>query len=246
MLNSEPEIEKKEAGLSGKIILITGGSGGIGQAVCAALAARDAVVIDASIDYIGRPADFHFSEGQISKIGADITDPESVAALFAWIDGNFGRIDVLINNAGLFLFKPMLEIDPKAWRKVLAVNLDGAFYCIREALLRMSQTGGGQIINIGSVAGQVALPSNGAYGTSKAGLKMLTELVNTEFASKGIKATWLALGAVETDLWTTLDQNTDEMLSPGQVADSLLFIIQQNMYGRLEEFCLLPNYRYRI
>lgn len=233
--------------LSGKIVLVTGGSGGIGRAICAALATSGAAVIDASVEYLDLAPDICKSQAGISRIGVDVANPASVTALFARIDEYFGqKIDVLINSAGLFLFKPLLEIGPEEWRNVLSVNLDGAFYCSREALLRMTKTGFGQIINIGSIAGQLPLPGNGVYGTSKAALKMLTEMLHTEFAEQGIKASWLALGAVETNLWATSDRKTLEMLQPERVANAVLFIIQQNMEGRLEELCLLPDYRYRL
>lgn len=241
-----PNIEAEKNALSGKVILVTGGSGGIGRAICTTLANAGACVIDASVEYAGQDPDIRPFPGEISRIGVDVSAPASVAELFARVDEQFGQIEILINNAGLFLFKPILEISPEAWRKVLSVNLDGAFYCSREALLRMTKTGFGQIINIGSIAGQLPLPHNGVYGTSKAGLKMLTEMINTEFAGQGIKASWLAFGAVETNLWTTSGRETRQMLQPERVAASVLFIIQQNMEGRLEELCLLPDYRYRL
>jgi len=241
-----PNFDAGEGFLSGKIILVTGGSGGIGRAICAALTTKRASVIDASVEYIGQTPDIRYASGEIYRTGVDVADPASVAALFARIDEQFGQIDILINNAGLFLFKPMLEISPEEWRNILSVNLDGAFYCCREALLRMTKAGCGQIINVGSIAGQAPLPGNGVYGTSKAALKMLTELLHTEFAGQGIKASWLALGAVETNLWAASDRENREMLQPDRVAKSILFIIQQNMEGRLEELCLLPDYRYRL
>lgn len=231
--------------LFGKTVLVTGGSGGIGRAICHALAGFGACVADASIEYREQQPLFRVAPGEISRRGVDVSDDVDVARLFNNLDQHFGRIDILINNAGGFLFKSLLEIEPQEWRNLMAVNLDGAFFCTREALQRMVKNGGGQIINIGSIAGQLPLPGNAAYGTSKAALKMLTEIIHAEYAAQGIKASWLALGAVDTGLWNNLDAVTRERLQPERVAEAVIFMIRQNITGRLEELCLLPDYRYQ-
>ncbi len=228
-----------------RIVLVTGGSGGIGSAICNALAQQSAVVIDASIDSPGKEPEKAPVAGQIYHKPTDVTDPGSVRSLFEWMDLRFGGIDILINNAGVFLFKPVAEIIFEEWRRTMNVNLDGPFLCIRESLQRMIPQKQGQIINIGSVSGRTPLPNNAAYGASKAAIGMLTRIINEEYAGQNIKASLLTLGAVSTGIW---DQSpgvdTREMITPGQVAAAVCFIIEQNLVSRLEELTLMPNFRF--
>lgn len=224
---------------------MTGGTGDIGSAIFTSLAQKGALVIDASMDSPEEEPEAQIVSGCIYHKRTDISDPTRVGVLFEWIDRRFGGIDILVNNAGVFLFKPLAEITFEEWRRTMGVNLDGAFLCIRESLQRMVPRNQGQIINIGSISGQTPLPGNAAYGTSKAAISMLTRIINEEYAGRNIKASLLALGAVATRVWgQSPGVDTGNMITPGQVAAAVCFIIEQNWVNRLEELTVLPDFRF--
>jgi len=126
----------------------------------------------------------------------DVAVPDQVDAAVAATVARFGGIDALINNAGVAVFKPILETTPAEWSRVLDVNLTGPFLCARAAVPRMGQ--GGAIVNIASISGQRASTLRVAYGTSKAGVMHLTKQMAAEFASLGIRANCVAPGPVDT------------------------------------------------
>lgn len=227
-----------------KVIVVTGGSKGIGYAICNLLRDNGAIVIDASIEAV--TCEFEsVTAGKIYQKQTDITSEQSVADLFTWIDHYFAGIDVLINNAGVFLFKPLAEISFGEWQHTTRTNLDGTFLCTKECLLRMLPKNQGQIINIGSISGQLPLANNGAYGTSKAAVKMLTQIINQEYGGQGIKASVLILGAVSTELWNSYPGiDKSKMISTEKVASTILYMIEQNGADRMEEICLLPSFRF--
>jgi glucose 1-dehydrogenase len=191
--------------LTGKRALVTGGNSGIGEAVAAALAAAGA---DVAINYISHPEAAEAGAEAIRKLGrraltvkADVADAAAVAAMFAAIDGEWGGIDILVNNAGIDGPRALSwESDLDAWRKVMDVNLFGAFHCAREALKRMVAQKAGVVLNKTSVHEVVAWGGYSAYATSKAGLSMLTKTLAQEAAPFGVRVVALAPGAIKTPI----------------------------------------------
>lgn len=128
----------------------------------------------------------------------DVSDADGVAAAIASINRHFGRLDALVNNAGVAVFAPVLETSDADWRRIMAVNLTGPFLCTKAAAPLMREHGGGAIVNITSISAVRASTLRSAYGTSKAGLAHLTKQLAVELASLGIRVNGVAPGPVET------------------------------------------------
>ena len=128
----------------------------------------------------------------------DVADPKTAPRAVAEIAERFGRLDALVNNAGIAIFKPILEVSYEDWSRVLAVNLTGPFLCTQAAAPLMRDSGGGAIVNITSISGLRASTLRTAYGTSKAGLAQLTQQQAIELASLGIRVNAVAPGPVDT------------------------------------------------
>lgn len=131
-------------------------------------------------------------------IHCDVSDAAAVAAAMAAVNSRFGRLDALVNNAGIAVFAPLLETEDEDWNRVLAVNLTGPFLCTKAAASLMREHGGGAIVNITSISAVRASTLRSAYGTSKAGLAHLTKQLAVELASLGIRVNAVAPGPVDT------------------------------------------------
>jgi NAD(P)-dependent dehydrogenase (short-subunit alcohol dehydrogenase family) len=131
-------------------------------------------------------------------IHCDVSDAAAVATAMAALSSRFGRLDALVNNAGIAIFAPLLETEDQDWNRVLAVNLTGPFLCTKAAASLMREHGGGAIVNITSISAVRASTLRSAYGTSKAGLAHLTKQLAVELASLGIRVNAVAPGPVDT------------------------------------------------
>jgi len=192
--------------LTGKVALVTGASRGIGRAIAVALAARGAHVVavarannaDATVEAI------RAAGGQATAVGADVTDPASVEAMLAAALQHTGRLDVLVNNAGIARDQLMLRMKRADWDEVLATNLTAAFTIVQAALKPMIRQRGGRIISIGSVVGQMGNAGQANYAASKAGLIGFSKAVAREVASRQITVNVVAPGLVATDMTQAL------------------------------------------
>ena len=128
----------------------------------------------------------------------DVSDAEAIATAMADVSRRFGRLDALVNNAGVAVFAPLLETSDEDWNRVLAVNLTGPFLCTKAAAPLMREHDGGAVVNITSISAVRASTLRSAYGTSKAGLAHLTKQLAVELASLGIRVNGVAPGPVET------------------------------------------------
>ena len=195
--------------LDGRVAAITGGASGISRAAADAFAVAGASVAVLDIDAAG--ADAAAAELAAAGAGAsshhlDVADADGVAAAFAAIEERYGRIDVLVNGAGVAARQPAEDMAVETWDRVIAVNLTGAFLCSREAGRRMLAAGSGSIINIASVMGFVGNPlyPNVAYNTAKGGLVNLTRTLAVEWAARGVRVNGIAPSGVHTPLTTKL------------------------------------------
>jgi NAD(P)-dependent dehydrogenase (short-subunit alcohol dehydrogenase family) len=182
-----------------KVALVTGAARGIGLATTKRFLADGwrVALLDIDSDTLSRthaalPAD------KTIAICCDVADAAGVTAAVARIAQTFGRLDALINNAGIAIFKPILDVTYEDWSRVLAVNLTGPFLCTQAAAPLMREAGGGAIVNITSISGLRASTLRTAYGTSKAGLAHLTQQQAIELASLGIRVNAVAPGPVDT------------------------------------------------
>jgi meso-butanediol dehydrogenase / (S,S)-butanediol dehydrogenase / diacetyl reductase len=165
-------------GLAGKRVVVTGGTSGIGAATCRRFLEEGARVV--SIALAGEEP----VEGLTGALHADAAEPAQVAEAFAAADELLGGLDVLVANAGFSIRHPFLEIAPEEWRRVLAVNLDGAFHCAQEGARRMVAGDGGAILMTASTNGLVGHPLYADYNASKAGVIALARTMALELAPK--------------------------------------------------------------
>ena len=169
-------------GLQGKRVLITGGAGGIGTATAARFLEEGARVVVLDRDEAARERVARQLPALSGTIGADVADAEAVARAFAALDGQLGGLDVLINNAGISMRHPFMDITPDEWRQVIEVNLNGMFFAAQQAARRMLAGGGGVILNMGSTNGLMGYPFYADYNASKAGAIELTRSMALELA----------------------------------------------------------------
>jgi glucose 1-dehydrogenase len=199
--------------LSGKVAIVTGGNTGIGKAIVLALAGQGANVV---IDYVADPAATEELEKQVVALGeravgvdADVSDVTALAALVQQAVASFGKVDVMVNNAGVETRTSILDTTEAQYAKVLDINLKSAFFGTQLAARQMiAQGGGGRIINITSVHEDWPMPGNTAYCLSKGGMRMLTRTAGVELAPHGITVVGVGPGAVETPI------NTSTMADP--------------------------------
>lgn len=176
--------------LRGRLALVTGGATGIGFATARALAGAGARVVIAGRDGGKGAAAVAELGGKSARFEAvDVSDPDSVASLFRNIESQEGRLDFLVNNAGVEGTTAPIENYPDdAWQQVIAVNLGGAFACTKHALPLMPSDGGGAVVNVASFVGtRVAVPVNAIYGAAKAGVVSLTAAAAAGYTVAGIR-----------------------------------------------------------
>jgi NAD(P)-dependent dehydrogenase (short-subunit alcohol dehydrogenase family) len=168
--------------LAGRRVVVTGGLSGIGLATAARFAAEGSRVVILDVD-LSRAAEVRGKLPALAGVvGCDVGDPEEVNAAFVAIDRLMGGVDVLVANAGISIRHRFLDITPAEWRRVLGVNLDGVFYCAREAARRMVSGGGGAILLTASTNGVVGHPFYADYNASKAGVILLARSMALELA----------------------------------------------------------------
>ena len=189
--------------LSGKVALITGASKGIGKGIALRYAQEGASVVLASrsMDLLAK------NVGEIQKEGGkalamevDVKSYESVSAMVEKAVEHFGRLDIMVNNAGISMACPSEDLNPADWQRALDTDLSGLFYGSQCAARKMIPQGGGCIINITSVYGLVAAPGRAAYCASKAACNMLTKVLAIEWAKKNIRVNAIAPGYFRTEL----------------------------------------------
>ncbi|MGI6716547.1 MAG: beta-ketoacyl-ACP reductase [Eubacteriales bacterium] len=198
----------------GTTVVVTGGSRGIGKAICLEFAKSGA---DVAFLYAGNDEKANETLKEMQNLNPDIkvkmykcpvNNYEDVKITFADILSAFGKIDVLINNAGITKDKLAVMMTPEEFSQVIDVNLKGTFNCIRQALPAMLKNKRGKIINISSVSGLMGNAGQVNYSSSKAALIGLTKTIAKEYAPKGITCNAIAPGFVETDMTSAFSENT--------------------------------------
>lgn len=203
-----------------RVAVITGASAGIGRATAAAFAAEGARVVLAarnSDKLVEAAEEIQAAGGTVLVVQTDVTSESDVANLFRQTGEVFGRVDVLVNNAGVSVSAAPDELSLEDWRKVLDVNLTGAFLCSREALRMMMPHRSGRILNIGSVSAKVPRSHSAAYAASKFGLEGLTRSLALDAREFGIAVSILQPGNTESELWRGREETAQlEGVMPAQ------------------------------
>ncbi|HYF06922.1 MAG TPA: SDR family NAD(P)-dependent oxidoreductase [Acetobacteraceae bacterium] len=227
--------------LQGMRVLVTGAASGIGLATARALAAAGARValLDRDGEGAARVAGA-LPGGPHLALAASVADAAQVGAAFRALDAAWGGLDALVNNAGIAANCPTLELSDEAWRGAVGVNLDGVFFCAREAGRSMvASRRGGAIVNLGSIYSVVAAPNRLAYVATKAAVAMMTKALALEWAPHRIRVNGVAPGYVDTPLVralaaegridvAALERRTPlgRLATPDEVADAILYLLE--------------------
>jgi 3-oxoacyl-[acyl-carrier protein] reductase len=187
--------------LSGRSAIVTGASRGVGKGIALELAKAGARV---AVNYGSSKALADATVAEITTLGADafavkgdVSVATDVAAIFDAVAARWGRIDVLVNNAGVQTWTPLLDVTESEWTRVMDTNLKGCFLCTQAAARYMKDAGGGAIVNVGSGCNKVPFPKLVAYTASKGGIEMLTKVSAVELGPLGIRVNCVAPGAIE-------------------------------------------------
>lgn len=184
------------------VSVVTGAARGIGLATIRWFLANGhrVAMLDINAEELAKAALEYQGDERVLALPCDVSNPEQVQETMARVEAHFGRIDALVNNAGVAVFKTLGTTSFEEWRYVMATNLDGAFLCTQACVPVMLKNGGGSIVNIASISGLRASTLRVAYGTSKAALIHLTRQQAVEYGTMGIRVNAIAPGPVETEM----------------------------------------------
>jgi len=190
--------------LSSKVAIVTGAASGIGLATVRAFLEADAagvVAVDRSPNLVGALTETNSKHsGRLQFVQGDVAE-QSTAAEFAQIAlDHYGRIDVLVNNAGISVVKPIHETSGDEWDRVMNVNVKAALWAARSVVPVMMRNGGGTILNTGSISGVAGMPNQGVYGPSKGAIHQLTRQMAIEYAAHNIRVNCVGCGTIDTPL----------------------------------------------
>ncbi len=240
--------------LSGQVVAITGASSGIGEATAVAcaragaavsLAARRADRIEALAERLSRDG------ARAIAVPADVGQEDQARGFIERTVSELGRIDVLVNNAGVMLLGPIENAPTEEWRQMIQVNVFGVLYCTHAAFPLMHEQGSGHIVNISSVAGRVARAGSGVYNLTKFGVGAFSESLRQEGAPIGVRVTLIEPGAVATELAghnrpEVLEQISKRfkdvtLLSAEDIAGAILYAIGQPRHVSVNEVLIRPS-----
>jgi 3-oxoacyl-[acyl-carrier protein] reductase len=232
--------------LSGKLAAVTGGTRGIGRAIAEHLLREGAAVaicgrsresVDAAVAAM-QPL------GRIVGFAADVTRLDDVHRFFQSVDANFDGLDILVNNAGAAVFRKVGEMTPEDWHKNIDLNLNGPFYCSREALARFRRRGAGFIVNISSLAGKNAFTGGAGYNAAKAGLNLFTEAMMLDHRQDNVRVCSIMPGSVDTEFSGHPGKRsggTSWMIAPDDVAEVVIAALRMPMRTMVSRIEMRPS-----
>ena len=225
--------------LTGKIALVTGGTRGIGRAIAAmllqegcsvAICGRNQDAVDRAVAELAKE-----TGGKVAGKAADVRNNVDVAGLFRFVDGEFGGLDVLVNNAGVGVFRSISELTVQDWLYVVETNLHGVFYCTREAVSRFETRGRGFIVNISSLAGKNSFAGGAAYNASKFALTGFSEAVMLDTRKDNVRVSYIMPGSVATEFGS--GDGSDWKIWPEDIAETVRTVLrlpERTLISRVE------------
>ncbi len=246
--------------LEGTVALVTGASSGIGEATARALAGQGAAVALAArrrdrLEELAR--EIEQRGGRALALETDVTDPEQAAAAVRRSVDELGRLDIVVNNAGVMLLGPILDAPTAEWDRMIALNLQGLLHVTHAALPHLLNAAAGQprqvsdLINISSVAGRVARSGSGVYNLTKHGVGAFSESLRQELATRHVRVSVVEPGAVDTELPNHLREDVREQmlkrfgeverLQAEDIADAIIYILTRPRHVALNEVLIRPT-----
>jgi NADP-dependent 3-hydroxy acid dehydrogenase YdfG len=246
--------------LNGTVALVTGASSGIGEATARALAGEGAAVAIAArrkdrLDELAR--EIEQGGGRAFAIETDVTDQEQATAAVQRTVEELGRLDIVVNNAGVMLLGPILDAPTEEWDRMVTLNLQGLLYIAHAALPHLLKAAEGQprrvadLINISSVAGRVARSGSGVYNLTKYGVGAFSESLRQELATRHVRVSVVEPGAVETELADHLREEIREQmmkrfggierLQAEDIADAIAYIVTRSRHVAINEVLIRPT-----
>lgn len=217
--------------LKNKVAIITGSRKGIGKAIALALAKAGAnvVVSDINLDDCNKVVEEIKAIGKKGlAVKADVSNPEDVSQMINLTTEKFGKVNILVNNAGIYMQKSLTDVTEQDFDRILDINLKGVFLCSKAVVPEMIKQGKGKIINITSIAGQVGFANSSAYCASKGAIINLTRELALELAQYKINVNAIGPGVIETDM-------TKDLLEDKAIKETLLANIPLNRIGKPED-----------
>lgn len=197
--------------LNDKVALITGAGSGIGQATALLFAREGARVLVADRTEAAARKTAEMAEGgKVMPVRADVTQSDEVQTMIDTCLRRFGRIDILCNIAGIGSTQNVVETPEELWEQVFAVNARGVFLCCKYAIPHMVEAGGGAIVNMASVAGQIGIPNRAAYCAAKGAVILLTKSIAVDYVKQGIRCNCVCPGTVDSPWVARLVSNTSD------------------------------------
>lgn len=220
----------------GKVAVVTGGNRGIGRGIAEALV-REGLVVAITSRTLADAERSAKEIGAASGYACDVRRHGDVRALFEALDRDHGGVDVLVNNAGVGFFSPVADMSVDDWHAVIETNVNGVFYCTKEALARMKRRGGGYVFNVSSLAGRNAFPGGGAYCASKHAVNGFSEVLFQEVRDEGVRVTYLMPGSVATEFGRGGADKQDWALQPSDVGEMVVDLLRTSpraLHSRVE------------
>jgi NAD(P)-dependent dehydrogenase (short-subunit alcohol dehydrogenase family) len=231
--------------LTGRAAIVTGSTHGIGRAIAEALVARGVhvVVCARTVAHVRTVAEELARRGPGGAVGipGDVRDPEQCARLVAGAMSAFGRLDVLVNNAGVGHTRPIQELSLEEWREQIETNLGGVFYCSRAAIPHLRKTGDGWIVNIASLAGRNAFAGGAGYNASKFGLVGMSEAMMLDLRYEGIRVSVVMPGSVQTGFGGRASSDKEWALQPEDVAATVVQLLELPPHALVSKVEMRPT-----
>ncbi len=216
-----------EKTIENKVAIVTGGTRGIGRAIAERLLREGARVAicgrrQKSVDeaLAGLSA-----AGEVFGMAADVSKPDDVRRFISEVERKFGAIHILINNAGAGVFRSVADLDPAEWERMIGLNLSGVYYCCHEILPIFRQNPGGDVINIGSLAGKNAFAGGAGYNASKFGLTGFSEAMMLDHRQEGIRVSYIMPGSVDTEFGGSAG-GADWKIAPEDIAEVVITMLR--------------------